>query len=121
MKTKTILFVLLFSVSPSFGQQKDTLNLSVQNCIEMALENNIELRNSQLEIDKAKTTKKEAETAYFPTVTAQALAFDALNPMLSFGIDDIENAQVRQILYTLYAEYGAQLGLKKSIPLCKTA
>lgn len=113
MKTKTILFVLLFSVSPSFGQQKDTLNLSVQNCIEMALENNIELRNSQLEIDKAKTTKKEAETAYFPTVTAQALAFDALNPMLSFGIDDIENAQVRQILYTLYAEYGAQLGLKK--------
>ena len=113
MKTKTILFVLLFSVSPSFGQQKDTLNLSVQNCIEMALENNIELRNSQLEIDKAKTTKKEAETAYFPTVTAQALAFDALNPMLSFGIDDIDNAQVRQILYTLYAEYGAQLGLKK--------
>ena len=41
------------------------------------------------------------------------MAFDALNPMLSFGIDDIDNAQVRQILYTLYAEYGAQLGLKK--------
>ena len=30
---------------------QDPLNLSVQNCIEMALENNIELKNSQLEID----------------------------------------------------------------------
>ena len=113
MKIKTILFVLLFSSGPLFGQQKDSLYLSVQDCIDLALENNIELKNSQLEIDKARTTKKEAETAYFPTVTAQALAFDALNPMLSFGIDDIDNAQVRQILYTLYAEYGAQLGLKK--------
>ena len=113
MKIKTILFVLLFSSGPLFGQQKDSLYLSVQDCIDLALENNIELKNSQLEIDKARATKKEAETAYFPTVTAQALAFDALNPMLSFGIDDIDNAQVRQILYTLYAEYGAQLGLKK--------
>ena len=112
MKKCIIILVLMLSVS-AFAQEPDKIHLSVQDCIEMALENNIELRNSQLEIDKAKTTKKEAETAYFPTVTAQALAFDALNPMLSFGIDDIDNAQVRQILYTLYAEYGAQLGLKK--------
>jgi outer membrane protein len=101
MKTKTILFVLLFSASPLFGQQKDSLNLSVQNCIEMALENNIELKNSQLEIDKARATKNEARAEYFPTVTAQALAFDALNPMLTFGIEDIDNAQLRQLLYTL--------------------
>jgi outer membrane protein TolC len=79
----------------------------------LALENNIELKNSQLEIEKAKATKKEAQTAYFPTVKAQALAFDALNPMLTFGIDDIDNAQLRQILYTLYAEYGANMGLDK--------
>jgi outer membrane protein TolC len=110
---KQVLIILFFLLTSGVMAQTDSLHLSVQNCIEMALENNIELRNSQLEIDKAKTTKKEAETAYFPTVTAQALAFDALNPMLSFGIDDIDNAQVRQILYTLYAEYGAQLGLKK--------
>ena len=103
MKTKTILFVLLFSASPLFGQQKDTLNLSVQNCIEMSLENNIELKNSQLEIDKARATKKEAQTMYYPTVAAQAVAFDALNPMITVGIDDIDNAQLRQILYTLYA------------------
>ena len=97
----------------AFGQNVDTLRLSVQDCIDMALENNIELKNSQLEIDKARATKKEAQTLYFPTVSAQALAFDAINPILSFGIDDIDNAQLRQILYTLYAEYGANLGLQK--------
>ena len=96
---------------PLFAQEP--LNLSVQNCIDMALENNIELKNSQLEIDKARATKKEAQTLYLPTVSAQALAFDALNPLLSFGIDDIDNAQLRQLLYTLYAEYGVNMGLDK--------
>ena len=95
------------------SELNDTLFLSVQNCIDMALENNIELKNSQLEIDKARATKKEAYAEYFPTVTAQAIAFDALNPMITFGIDDIDNAQLRQILYTLYAEYGANMGLDK--------
>ena len=94
---------------PLLAQQR----LSVQDCIDMALENNIELKNSQLEIDKARATKNEARAEYFPTVSAQALAFDALNPMLTFGIDDIDNAQVRQLLHTLYAEYGVNMGLDK--------
>ena len=111
MRYLIIAFITLWFVVPLRGQ--DTLRLSVQGCIDLALENNIELKNSQLEIEKAKATKKEAQTAYFPTVKAQALAFDALNPMLTFGIDDIDNAQLRQILYTLYAEYGANMGLDK--------
>lgn len=98
----------MLSVS-AFAQQR----LSIQDCIDMALENNIELKNSQLEIDKARATKNEARAEYFPTVSAHALAFDALNPMLTFGIDDIDNAQVRQLLHTLYAEFGVNMGLDK--------
>ena len=113
MKNIIVLVGLLLLIFPLLAQQTDTLHLSVQDCIELALENNIELKNSQLEIDKARTTKKEAQSAYYPTVTAQAVAFDALNPMITFGIDDIDNAQLRQILYTLYAEYGANMGLDK--------
>ena len=112
MKKCIIIIGLLLSVA-AFAQEP--LRLSVQDCIGMALENNIELKNSQLEIDKARATKKEIQTLYFPTVSAQALAFDALNPMLSFGIDDINNAQLRQILYTLFAEYGANMGLDKEL------
>ena len=113
MKNTIVLVCLLLLMSPLFAQQSDTLRLSVQDCIDLALENNIELKNSQLEIDKARATKKEAQTAYIPTVKAQAIGFDALRPMLTFGIDDIDNAQLRQILYTLYAEYGVNMGLDK--------
>ena len=113
MKNTIVLISLLLLMSPLFAQQSDSLRLSVQDCINMALENNSELKNSQLEIGKARATKNEAQTAYFPTVSAQALAFDAYNPMISFGIDDIDNAQLRQILYNLYAEYGQQFGLQK--------
>ena len=105
--------IILSLILPVIAFAQESLRLSVQDCIDLALENNIELRNSQLEIDKARATKKEAQTAYLPTVTAQAVAFDAINPMITFGIDDIDNAQLRQILYSLYAEYGANMGLDK--------
>ncbi len=111
-----ILIVLVLAVSPFFlhGQ-----NLSVQDCIEMALENNIDLKNNYLEIDKAKATKNEARAEYFPTVSAQALAFDAARPLLGFGIDDIDNALVRQTLYTWFAEYGINMGLENEIELAQ--
>ena len=109
MRKVVVLICSIWLSLPLLAQQR----LSVQDCIDMALENNIELKNSQLEIDKARATKNEARAEYFPTVSAQALAFDALNPMLTFGIDDIDNAQVRQLLHTLYAEYGVNMGLDK--------
>ncbi len=110
---RTTTLTILFALFSIFMMAQEPLRLSVQDCIDMALENNIELKNSQLEIDKARATKNEARAEYFPTVSAQAVAFDALNPMFTFGIEDIDNAQLRQILYTLYAEYGANMGLDK--------
>ena len=120
MKTRLfVILTLLFSLS-ALAQEGDTLRrLTVIDCIDLALQNNLTLKNDQLEIEKARATKKEAQTAYLPTVTAQALAFDALNPMLSFGIEDIDNALVRQTLYNLYAQYGATLGLKKEYSFVK--
>lgn len=111
MKTRYLVIVLLL-LSLHVSAQ-DTLRLSVQDCIDLALENNIPLKNAQLEIGKAQATKRQAEAEYLPSVSAQALAFDAKNAMLSFGIDDIDNALVRQTLYNLYAQYGGFLGLEK--------
>ncbi len=110
---KFIIIVCLLLAKSIYAQEPDKTHLSVQDCIEMALKNNIELKNSQLEINKARATKNEARAEYFPTMSAQAVAFDALNPMLTFGIEDIDNAQLRQLLYTLYAEYGANMGIDK--------
>ena len=120
MKTRYLLILLLLWATNLMAQETDTLrSLTVIDCIDLALQNNITLKNNQLEIEKARATKKEAQTAYFPTITAQALAFDAMNPMLSFGIEDIDNAMVRQILYNLYAQYGALLGLEKEYSYAK--
>lgn len=110
---RTLALMILLTSFSVFLMAQEPFRLSVQDCIEMALENNIELKNSQLDIDKARATKNEARAEYFPTVSAQAVAFDALNPMLTFGIEDIDNAQLRQLLYTLYAEYGANMGIDK--------
>ena len=114
MKTHISLILILFLSITLMAQESDSLlRLSVIDCIDLALQNNIELKNIQLEIEKAQATKNEARAEYFPTISAQALAFDAMNPMISFGIEDIDNALVRQTLYNLYAQYGPLLGLKK--------
>ena len=118
MKRVLIIACSLLLAFPLFAQQ-ESVCLSVQDCIDKALENNTELKNSQLEVDKARATKDQARAEYFPTVSAQALAFDALHPMLSFGINDIENAEIRQILNTLFAEYGHLLGLQKEYSYVK--
>lgn len=118
MKRALIIACLVLLAFPMFAQQ-ESVGLSVQDCIDKALENNTELKNSQLEVDKARATKDQARAEYFPTVSAQALAFDAVNPMISFGINDIENAEVRQILNTLFAQYGHLLGLQKEYSYVK--
>ena len=68
MKNAIVFVCSLLLMSPLFAQQK----LSVQDCIEMALENNIELKNSQLEIDKARATKNEARAVFFRGPLRQA-------------------------------------------------
>ena len=109
-----LIIILILLYGTLTAQTPDSCRrLAVTDCIDLALQNNLELQNSQLEIEKAQATKNEARAEYFPTVSAQALAFDALNPFVTFGIEDIDNALVRQTLYNLYAQYGAILGLEK--------
>ena len=114
MKTRLVILFLLLTTHLMAQETDSLLRLTVTDCIDLALQNNITLKNNQLEIEKARMTKKEAQTLYLPNVTAQALAFDALHPLLSFGIEDVDNALLRQTLYNLYTQYGAMFGLKET-------
>ena len=119
---KNLVFVLscLLTLAAS-AQQTDTLcKLSVQDCIDMALANNIGLKNSQLEIDEAVAVKHTARAEYFPTISAQTLGFDAANPLVSFGIEDIDNAFVRQVLYSMLSEYGYLWGYQNDISMVQS-
>lgn len=91
--------------------------LTIDSCLSLARQNNKELRHAELNIKKAQQVKNQAFTNYFPQVKATAIGYHSLHPMVEVGIDDINNASVRDLLTTLYGNYGAALGLDNTISL----
>lgn len=118
LKIKNILpfiqIILIIPISELAAQP-----LTLDSCKAFALRNNVTVQNALLDVRAAEQVKKQALTKYFPTVNATALGYHAINPLLELGIDDIDNAQVRNYLYDLYAEYGSAMGLPNSLDFCK--
>ena len=76
--------VLLFlaGISSSNAQNIYTLEQSKQ----LAIENNIEVKNAQLEIEASKQVKKEALTNYFPKINATATSFKFQESLLQLNV-----------------------------------
>ncbi|MCR4857282.1 MAG: TolC family protein [Bacteroidales bacterium] len=94
-------------------------SLTLDSCLKAAGARNVTLENARLDVLAAEQVKRQAFTKYFPTVSATALGYHALNPLFEYGIGDIGNAQVRQDLYNLWAEYGGAIGIPPSISLAE--
>ena len=77
-------------------------SLSLDSCLSLARLNNADIRTSQLEIEKAKEVKAQVFTKFFPQVNGNFLAYHALNPLVEFGISDIQSSDARRILQALY-------------------
>ena len=73
---------MLFLCAFSFGQEIYTL----EKCKDLALKNNTQAKNSQLSVEAAEQTKKEAFTKYFPSVSAMGAGFKATDPMMAMDI-----------------------------------
>ena len=103
----------------SLNAQPSTLTspLTLDSCLQLARKNNPELRKATLEVEKAKQVKQQAFTNYFPQVSASALGYHALNPIVDIGLTDIGNANTRELLQALYEEFGASLGLQNHLAL----
>ena len=117
MKTLTnkcllALAILTMPIIPANAQV-----LTLDSCLSLARQNNKELRRAELDIDKAQQVKNQAFTNYFPQVKATAIGYHSLHPMVEVGIEDFDNASVRDLLTTLYGNYGAALGLDNTISL----
>lgn len=61
-------------------------NYSLSECKQLAIENNREIKNSQLNIKASKEVQKEAFTNYFPSVNASGIGFKANDPLLSLNM-----------------------------------
>src|SRR5690625_5267653 len=59
---------LLFT-APSFGQQQ-TLSLSLEDAVELALENNREIKISEFDVEAAESGLREATGGFLPEVSA---------------------------------------------------
>lgn len=86
MRRIYIIMVSLLLPLLCYGQQT---TLSVEDCRRMAGTNDPYVRNAQLDVLAAKAQKSEALAAYFPTVSATAVGFHALNPLIKIGLNDI--------------------------------
>lgn len=83
MKIRIItIFGCIFLCVASFSQETYTL----EQCKELALKNNAKAQNSQLAIEMAEQTKKEAFTNYFPSVSAIGAGFKSSDPMMSMNM-----------------------------------
>lgn len=83
---RAILFIIIILIGlPVFSQT----TLTVEECRELALENNVRIRNSRQFIVAAKETKREAFTKYFPEISASGLAFQSNHDVMQLNVMDM--------------------------------
>ncbi len=78
MKKKLLIMLLMAGATLPVSAQK---LLSLEESINLAVKNNVEIRNSNLETEAAKKVKESAYTRYFPEVSAGLQAFKSLDPL----------------------------------------
>lgn len=117
MKRLLIIILVLLSVTCYLFPVSAQTALTLDSCLQLARQNNAAIRKSELAVERAEQVRLQAMTKYFPQVQAMAVGYHSLRPPVDLGIDDIANASVRDLLLTLYGNYGAALGLENTISL----
>ncbi|MBR1809103.1 MAG: TolC family protein [Paludibacteraceae bacterium] len=111
--------IYLYIFLITFTIYADAQILTLDSCLSVAQRNNLQMKNADLEIQKAQQVKYQALTKYFPNISAQAFAFHALNPLIEIGAKDIingiENEDVRTNLTRVYNEYATSTDLDKML------
>ncbi len=72
----------LLAATPAFSQQ-----LSLDECVTMALENNARMRTADYTVKASRETSRSAFTNYFPSVSLSGAAFTANHGMLRHHFD----------------------------------
>ncbi|MGN0194964.1 MAG: TolC family protein [Candidatus Cryptobacteroides sp.] len=63
--------------------------LSLQDCLDMAAENEVKSANAELDVLASRAQRSEAMSMWFPTVSVSGMYFYAFDPLLQLTIDDI--------------------------------
>ncbi len=63
--------------------------LTLENCKELALKNNVDIQVGKMNVDAARQTSREAFTKYFPKVSAEAVTYKADDNLIKGTIPSI--------------------------------
>ena len=84
LRWKGILSILCLTATLSASAQR---TYTLDECLRLGAENNLTLRNSQLDAEAAKETAREAFTRYFPTVQAGGMILRADRYLVQMDLD----------------------------------
>lgn len=85
-----ILIVLFAFLTVGMTAQKTDI-LTLDSCFALAKANNAQFKTNALEIERAKQVKKQVFTKYFPQVNLNYMAYYAVNPIIQYGVNDIND------------------------------
>ena len=88
MKALSLILLLVLSVPLCAQSVSDTLHLSPDNCVAMALRNQVAVKNAALDLSAARETRRAAFTQFFPTVALQAGYFKAQHPLIDLSASE---------------------------------
>ena len=100
---------LMIACGGSLLQAQPTV-LSLDDCRQLAMQNNIELQAAQLQVEGAHQVRRQAFTKYFPTISASAMGFDATDGIVNFSLLD-------GLVTASYIEKGYTAGVSAVQPL----
>lgn len=87
MKRIVLTYIILACAWITAGAQARVLTL--EECKSLASGNDVQVRNAELDVLAARAQKQEALAEYFPSISATAMAFHALNPLIDLGVTDV--------------------------------
>jgi outer membrane protein TolC len=81
MKNYIVICLLLIFALPVFAQRALTLD----ECKQLALQNNAKVKNGALEIKASRQTRKAAVTKYFPSISASGAMFESQKNLMEIS------------------------------------
>lgn len=81
---KTIILTISMALTATLATAQRTL--TVDECVGMALQNNVRTRNAANDVEAAKETSKAAFTKYFPSVSATGVGFVADKALMQMNL-----------------------------------
>ena len=66
-----------------------TRSISLKECLDLSRSNNAEVVNAAIDSRIAQAQRQEVLSMWFPTVTASAYGFQAIDPLVNVRLEDV--------------------------------